>query len=130
MITAQPVDRKLRLRLALIAALPEPIMLDRLRRLSKAELIAFRRRYGIRECCMKGRCRIKFLKTFWWEFGDNGSKYQTRCRCAASRQVIPAIPFSAHQLLATLLKAPEGECEPHRPRRGPNRNRKLRLHAA
>ena len=40
------VDRKLRLRLELIAALPEPILLDRLRRLSQAELIAFRRRYG------------------------------------------------------------------------------------
>jgi hypothetical protein len=38
------VDRKLRLRLELIAALPEPILLDRLRRLSQAELIAFRRR--------------------------------------------------------------------------------------
>ena len=42
------VDRKLHLRLELIAALPEPILLDRPRRLSKAELIAFRRRYGIR----------------------------------------------------------------------------------
>jgi hypothetical protein len=32
------VDRKLALRLSLIAALPEPILLERLRRLSKAEL--------------------------------------------------------------------------------------------
>jgi hypothetical protein len=53
------VDRKLRLRLALIAALPEPILLERLRRLSKAELIPFRRRYGIRECHRRGRCKIR-----------------------------------------------------------------------
>ena len=43
------VDRKLRLRLELIAALPEYILLDRLRRLAKAELTMFRRFYGIRE---------------------------------------------------------------------------------
>jgi hypothetical protein len=53
------VDRKLRLRLELIAALPEPILLERLRRLSQAELIAFRRRYGIRECCCRSRCKIR-----------------------------------------------------------------------
>src|SRR5207247_11370155 len=35
--TPMTVDRKLRLRLELIAALPEPILLDRLRRLSQAE---------------------------------------------------------------------------------------------
>src|SRR5262245_24123070 len=44
------VTAKLRLRLELIAALPEQIMLDRLRRLSVAELIVFRRFYGIPEC--------------------------------------------------------------------------------
>ena len=50
---------KLRLRLELIAALPEPIMLDRLRRLSVAELTVFRRMYGIQECRCKGRCQIQ-----------------------------------------------------------------------
>jgi hypothetical protein len=50
------VDRKLRLRLELIAALPEPILLDRLRRLSQVELIAFRRRYGNSpRCAMSAR---------------------------------------------------------------------------
>ena len=53
------VDRKLRLRLELIAALPEPILLERLRRLSQSELIAFRRRYGICECHRRGRCKIR-----------------------------------------------------------------------
>jgi hypothetical protein len=52
-------DRRLVLRLALILALPESILLDRLRRLSKAELIVFRRRYGIRECRCKGLCAIR-----------------------------------------------------------------------
>jgi hypothetical protein len=52
-------DKKLRLRLALIAALREPILLDRLRRLSVAELIAFRRLYGIRECRCKGKCKVQ-----------------------------------------------------------------------
>ena len=49
---------KLLLRLALIVALPEPIMLERLRRLSKAELIVFRKHYGIR-CCRKNACAIR-----------------------------------------------------------------------
>jgi hypothetical protein len=49
--------------LALIVALPEPIMLERLRRLSKAELTVFRRRYGIRECRCKGRCKVRQLST-------------------------------------------------------------------
>jgi hypothetical protein len=53
------VDRKLALRLALIAALPEPILLERLRRLSVAELIVFRKRCGIRECRCKGRCKVQ-----------------------------------------------------------------------
>jgi hypothetical protein len=53
------VTAKLRLRLELIAALPEPIMLDRLRRLSVADLIVFRRMYGIQECRCKARCKIQ-----------------------------------------------------------------------
>jgi hypothetical protein len=58
-MTAKSITAKLRLCLRLIAALPEPIMLDRLRRLSVAELIAFRRMYGIRECRCKGRCKVE-----------------------------------------------------------------------
>ena len=143
------VDRKLRLRLELIAALPEPILLDRLRRLSQAELIAFRRRYGICECHRRGRCKIR-------QYLHDGTKllvavgasrrlalrqlaalrddcpssmFQSRCACEASRQDAPPIPFSAHQLLAKLL-VPEGETAPRPPRTRPNRNRKLRLDAA
>jgi len=143
------VDRKLRLRLELMAALPEPIMLDRLRRLAKAELIVFRRLYGIRECCCKGRCKVhqfgelratrlcvaegrsrRLAARLLREVRDNPtSMYQTRCQCAASRQTVPAIPFSAHKLLAKLL-VPEGETVPHRPRTRPNRNRKRKMHAA
>ncbi len=140
------VDRKLRLRLALIAALPEPVLLDRLRRLPKAVLIAFRRRYGIRECHCKSRCRIQQLgelraarclvagkadsrrharRKLFDLRGDPTSMYQTRCQCAACRQPIPPIPFSAHQLLAKLLKATEGERGPNQPRMRPNRRRKL-----
>jgi hypothetical protein len=52
-------DQKTAPRLALIVALPEPILLDRLRRLSVAELIAFRRCYGSRECHCKGRCKVE-----------------------------------------------------------------------
>jgi hypothetical protein len=37
--------------------------------------------------------------------------FQTRCQCEASRQPVPPIPFSAHQLLAELL-LPEGEQPP------------------
>lgn len=114
------VTRKLRLRLALIAALPEPILLERLRRLPKAELVEFRRRYGIRECRLKSRCRIRFVRSLW-DVGEDVRACQTRCKCAASRQTIPPIPLSAHQLLAKLLKVAEGEIGPHRPRRGPNR---------
>ena len=97
---------KLRLRLELIAALPEPIMLDRLRRLSKAELIAFRRLYGIRECRCKGRCKVEqfmLRATSSLKLGrarrlaarllrevrnDPPSMYQSRCRCAACRQAV------------------------------------------
>jgi len=43
----------------LIAALPEPILLDRLRRLSVAELILFRRFYVIRDCRCKGPCTVQ-----------------------------------------------------------------------
>jgi hypothetical protein len=123
------VTMKLRTRLAIIAALPEPILLDRLRRLSMAELIEFRRRYGIGECRCKGRCRIhQFLldATRPLAAGLSGraaarvlrqaralpqSMFQTRCQCEASRQPAPPIPFSAHQLLAELL-LPEGEQPP------------------
>jgi hypothetical protein len=137
------------LRLALIAALPEPILLDRLRRLSMAELIAFRRFYGIRECRCKGRCRVEQLgelraalmcvaegrsrrlaARLLREVRSNPtSMYQTRCQCAACQQAIPPVPFSAHQLLAQRL-VPEGETTPHRPRTRPNRNRKLQATAA
>jgi len=41
---------------ALMAALPEPILLERPRRLSAAAPTAFRRRYGIRECPTKVLC--------------------------------------------------------------------------
>jgi hypothetical protein len=124
-MATKPVSRKLRLRLALIAALPEPILLERLQRLPRTELEAFQRRYGIRECSRKGRCQIRFLQTIW--DADTGSSNQTRCVCAASRQATPPIPFSAHQQLAKLLKVTERG--PYRPRRGPNRPRVLR-HAA
>jgi hypothetical protein len=137
------VTQKLALRLALIVALPEPIMLERLRRLSKAELIVFRKRYGIRECRRKGACairqhsiaarqqqvaaealasrrlarqRLNELSTL------PSSMHQSRCRCAASRQAVPSVPFSVHQLLAALL-VPEGETAPHWPRSRPNRKR-------
>jgi hypothetical protein len=45
--------------LELIASLPEPILLDRPRRLSVAELTAFRRLYGIRECQCQGPCKVE-----------------------------------------------------------------------
>jgi hypothetical protein len=136
------VDRKLRRRLELIAALPEPIMLDRLRRLAKAELIVFRRLYGIRECRCKGRCKVEqfmLRATSSLKLGrsrrlaarllrevrnDPPSMFQSRCKCAACRQAIPPIPFSVHQLLAKLL-VPAGETAPHRPRPRPNRRRTL-----
>jgi hypothetical protein len=132
------VDRKLALRLALIATLPEPILLDRLRRLSVAELIVFRRRYGIRECRCTGRCKVqqfmlaegraartghsrRLAARLMHELrNDPPSMYQSRCQCAASRQVVPPVPFSVHQLLAALL-VPEGETAPRPPRTRPNR---------
>jgi hypothetical protein len=135
------VDRKLRLRLELIAALPEPILLERLRRLSQAELIAFRRRYGIRECRCKDRCNIRSLMLDATRPLAHGvarrlaarllrdarsmphSMFQTRCKCQAAHQSVPPIPFSAHQLLAELLPVPEGETGPMRPRTRPNKNR-------
>ena len=144
------MTRKLLLRLALIVALPEPIMLARLRRLSKAELTVFRKRYGIRECRCKGRCAIRQddeLRAARFQAaqaaksrrqasqrlrelrGEPTSMHQSRCRCAACRQSIPPIPFSAHQLLAK-LPVPEGETAPHPPRTRPNRKRKPLLHAA
>jgi hypothetical protein len=148
-MATNPITAKLRLRLELIAALPEPILLDRLRRLSQAELIAFRQRYGIRECHRRGRCKIR-------QYLHDGTKllvavgasrrlalrqlaalrddcpssmFQSRCACEASRQGVPPIPFSAHQLLAKLL-VPEGETAPRPPRTRPNRNRGLPRFAA
>jgi len=137
------VTQKLALRLALIVALPEPIMLERLRRLSKAELTVFRKRYGIRECCRKGECAIRqhsiaarqqqvmaealasrrSIRQRLRELSMlPSSMHQTRCQCAASRQSAPPVPFSVHQLLAALL-VPEGETAPHRPRSRRNRKR-------
>ena len=138
-MVTKTVTAKLRLRLELIAALPEPIMLDRLHRLSVAELSAFRRLYGIRECRCKGRCKVQqfmLRTTSAVKLGksrrlaarlarevrnDPFSMYQTRCQCAACRQTIPPVPFAVHQLLAKLL-VPEGETPPHRPRARPNRD--------
>ena len=129
---------KLRLRLELIAALPEPIMLDRLRRLSVAELTVFRRMYGIQECGCTGRCQIQqfmLRTTAAMKLGksrrlaarlarevrnDPFSMYQSRCQCGACRQ---AVPFAVHQLLAKLL-VPEGETAPRPPRTRPNRRRR------
>ena len=146
-MATKPVTAKLRLRLELIVALPEAIMLDRLRRLSVAELTAFRSFYGIRECSYKGPCKVqqfmlcatsavklgksrRLAARMAREVRDNPpSMYQTRCGCAACRQPIPPIPFSAHQLLAKLL-LPEGETPPHRPRTRQNRKRGMMQNAA
>ena len=142
-----PLTAKLRLRLELIAALPEPIMLDRLRRLSVAELTAFRRLYGIRECRRTGQCKIQqfmLRTTSAVKLGksrrlaarlarevrnDPFSMYQTRCQCAACRQQIPPVPFAVHQLLAQRL-VPEGETAPRPPRTRPNRKRAMGQNAA
>jgi hypothetical protein len=148
-MATKPVTAKLRLRLELIAALPEPIMLDRLGRLSVAELIAFRRMYGIRECRCKGRCKVeqfgelratrmcvaegrsrRLAARLLREVRNNPiSMYQTRCQCGACRQAIPPIPFSVHQLLANML-VPEGETAPRPPRTRPNLKRRPLSHAA
>jgi hypothetical protein len=142
-----PVTAKLRLRLELIAALPEPILLDRLRRLSVAELTAFRRLYGIRECRCQGPCKVEhfMLRTssalklgksrrlaarLAREVRNNPpSMYQSRCKCAACRQPIPPVPFAVHQLLAQRL-VPEGETAPRPPRTRPNRKRRMEQNAA
>jgi hypothetical protein len=115
-------------------------MLHRLRRLSLAELIVFRRFYGNRECRCKGRCKVQPFMLAEGRAARMGrsrrlaarlmrelrneptSMHQTRCRCAACRQAIPPIPFAAHQLLAQRLVR-EGETAPHRPRTRPNRKR-------
>jgi hypothetical protein len=146
-MATQPVTAKLRLRLELIAALPEPILLDRLRRLSVAELTAFRRLYGIRECRCTGPCKVEhfMLRTssalklgrsrrlaarLAREVRNNPqSMYQSRCKCAACRQPIPPVPFAVHQLLAQRL-VPDGEPAPRPPRTRPNRRRKTRREAA
>ena len=142
-MATKPGTAKLRLRLELIAALPEPIMLDRLRRLSVAELTAFRSLYGIRECRCKGPCKVQqfmLRTTSALKLGksrrlaarlarevrnDPFSTYQTRCQCAACRQIIPPVPFTAHQLLAQRL-VPAGETAPRPPRMRPNRKRQVR----
>ena len=139
-MATKPVTAKLRLRLELIAALPEPILLERLRRLSVAELILFRRFYGIRECRCKGPCNVqhfmlratsaaklgrsrRLAARLARELRNNPpSMYQTRCQCAACRQPIPPVPFAVHQLLAQRL-VPEGETAPRPPRTRPNRKR-------
>jgi len=141
------VTQKLALRLAIIAALPEPILLERLRRLSVTELIVFRRRYGIRECRCTGRCKVQQFMLAEGRAARTGrsrrlaarlmrelrndppSMHQSRCQCSACRQAIPPIPFSVHQLLAKLL-VPEGETKPRPPRTRPNRKRETRRHAA
>ena len=105
-MATKPVTAKLRLRLELIAALPESIMLDRLRRMSVAELTEFRRLYGIRECGCKGRCKVQqfmLRTTSAVKLGksrrlaarlarevrnDPFSMFQTRCR--AGRRDSPA----------------------------------------
>lgn len=146
MIT-KPVTDKLRLRLESIAALPEAIMLDRLRRLSLAELVLFRRFYGIRECRCRGRCKLQqfmLRTTSAKKLGksrrlaaqlarevrnDPYSMYQTRCQCVASQQANPPIPFAVHQLLAQRL-VPQGETAPRPPRTRPNRKLGTRQAAA
>jgi len=143
----KPVTAKLCPRLELIAALPELIMLGRLRRLSVADLTAFRSLYGIRECRCQGRCKVqqfllratsavklgrsrRLAARLARELRNNPpSMYQTRCRCAAARQEVSPIPFSVHQLLAERL-VPEGETAPRPPRTRPNRKRKIVLKAA
>ena len=133
-MVTNPITAKLRLRLALIVALPEPIMLERLRRLSVADLIVFRRRYGIRECRCTGRCKVQQLMLAEGRAARAGrsrrlaarlmrelrndppSMYQTRCRCAACRQAIPPIPFSVHQFLAKLLAPGVETAHGHRER--------------
>src|SRR5262245_7133331 len=134
-MATKPVTAKLRLRLELIAALPEPILLDRLRRLSVADLILFRRLYGIRECRCQGPCKVqhfmlratsaaklgrsrRLAARLARELRNNPpSMYQTRCQCGACRQPIPPVPFAVHQLLAQRL-VPEGETAPRRPGNG------------
>ena len=117
-------------------------MLDRLRRLSVAELTAFRRLYGFRECRFKGPCKVQqfmLRTTSAVKLGrsrrlaarlarevrnDPLSMYQTRCQCAACRQAIPPVPFVVHQLLAQRL-VPEGETAPRPPSTRPNRKRQV-----
>ena len=145
-MATKPVTAKLRLRLELIAALPEPILLDRLRRLWVAELIVFRRLYGIRECRCQGPCKVqhfmfrasaatlgrsrRLAARLARELRNNPpSMYQTQCQCAASRQAVPPIPFAVHQLLAQRL-VPDGETAPRPPRTRPNRKRGISSNAA
>jgi len=141
-MATKPVTAKMRLRLELIAALPEPILLDRRRRLSVAELTVFRRFYGIRECRCQGPCKVqqfmlratsaaklgrsrRLAARLARELRNNPpSMYQTRCQCAACRQPIPPVPFAVHQLLAQ-RPVREGETAPRPPRTRPNCRRRM-----
>src|SRR5262245_2340015 len=124
-MATKPVTAKLRLRLELIAALPAPILLDRLRRLSVAELILFRRLYGIRECRCQGPCTVqhfmlratsavklgrsrRLAARLARELRNNPpSMYQTRCQCAACRQATPRMTLRARSRgRAFLLRGP------------------------
>jgi len=91
------IAKKLRLRLALIANYPEPVLLERLAQLSRRELRAFQHLFGIREClAVSGRhapCTPRQRKGVW-----------SPCRCPASRQADPKVPWSAQQLLLALLR--------------------------
>jgi hypothetical protein len=148
-MTAKPITTKLRLRLELIAALPESIMLDRLSRFSVAELTAFRRMYGIRECRCKGRCKWSSSANFAppgpvWPRGDlAGWPLGCSARCATTRPACTrhaaSVPHAGRQsrqfhsghinFLAALL-IPEGETAPHKPRATPNHKRQPRQNAA
>src|SRR5262245_51991770 len=142
-----PVTAKLRLRLELIAALPEPILLDRLRRLSVAELTAFRRLYGIRECRCQGPCKVQHLMLrtssalklgrsrrlaarLARDIRNNPqSMYQARCQCVACLQPLPQVPVAVHQHLGQRLVT-EVETAPRPPRTRPNRKRRISSNAA
>jgi hypothetical protein len=112
-----------------------------------AELTAFRRLYGIRECLCQGPCKVehfmlrvssalklgksrRLAARLAREVRNNPqSMYQSRCQCAACRQQIPPVPFAVHQFLAQRL-VPEGETAPRPPRTRPNRKRRISSNAA
>jgi hypothetical protein len=83
----------LKLRLELIARLPEPILLERLRALPLVELKAWLKAFGPRECRLRGRCRPRRRK----RPGDDALMVDppavwSKCRCRASRQVPKLAP--------------------------------------